>query len=116
MSTQRGSCHCGAVRFEADGTPEQVIECNCSHCQRKGFLLWFLPRSALRITAGEDALTTYTFNKHAIRHQFCPTCGVQPFGLGTAPDGQESAAINIRCLEGIDLGAIPRTPVDGRSH
>lgn len=115
MAKQYGSCHCGAVRFEVEGAPEGVIECNCSHCQRKGFLLWFVPRETLSITAGEDALTNYTFNKHMIVHRFCPTCGVQGFGIGKAPDGSEMAAINIRCLEGIDLDAIPREQVDGRS-
>ena len=36
-----GSCHCGAVQFTVDGEPDQALECNCSHCARKGFLLWF---------------------------------------------------------------------------
>ena len=115
QASSHGSCHCGAVAFEVDGVPEQAMECNCSHCQRKGFLLWFVPRAALRITAGEAAMTTYTFNRHVIRHRFCATCGVQPFGLGTGPDGAEMAAINIRCLAGIELDAVPREPVDGRS-
>lgn len=110
-----GSCHCGAVRYEVDGAPTKVMECNCSHCQRKGFLLWFVPRTALRVTSGEEGLSAYTFNKHAIGHRFCPTCGVQPFALGNMPDGSETAAINIRTLEGIDIDTIPRKPVDGRS-
>ncbi len=109
-----GSCHCGAVAFSVEGEIEQAIECNCSHCSRKGFLLWFVPRSALDVSSGTDKLTTYTFNKHVIAHQFCAVCGCQPFGLGSAPDGAEMAAINIRCLEGIDLDAIQRVPVDGR--
>lgn len=115
-TTQQGSCHCGAVKFEVQGTPEGVIECNCSHCQRKGFLLWFVPRNALRITSGGDALTTYTFNKHVIRHQFCPKCGVQPFGVGTGPDGSEMAAVNVRALEDVDIDTLPREKVDGRSY
>ena len=110
-----GSCHCGAVRFHVDGAPEQALECNCSHCSRKGFLLWFVPASALHVDAGDGTMTTYTFNRHAIRHQFCPTCGCQPFGLGAMPDGTPTAAINLRCVEGIDLAAIPRNHFDGRA-
>ncbi len=110
-----GSCHCGAVRFECEGTPTEGYECNCSHCSRKGFLLWFVPRDAMRITAGEDRVSTYTFNRHMIKHQFCPTCGCQPFGLGTAPDGTETAAINLRCLEAFDLAGVTRIPVDGKA-
>ncbi len=110
-----GSCHCGAVRFEVDGEPADAVECNCSHCSRKGFLLWFVPRAALRIVQGDDATTTYTFNRHAIDHRFCRVCGCQPFGLGRMPDGSETAAINVRCVDDVDLATLPRTAVDGRS-
>lgn len=109
-----GSCHCGAVQFTVEGEIDQAIECNCSHCSRKGFLLWFVPRPALSVSSGKEQLTTYTFNKHAIQHQFCSVCGVQAFGLGSMPDGTQMAAINIRCLEAVDLDAIQRVPVNGR--
>ena len=111
---QSGSCHCGAVKFTAQGEIDQAIECNCSHCSRKGFLLWFVPRDSFAITAGEDSLTTYTFNKHAIQHQFCSTCGCQAFGLGSMPDGTKMAAINVRCVDDIDLTAVKRVPVNGK--
>jgi hypothetical protein len=110
-----GSCHCGAVRFEVEGEIDQAIECNCSHCLRKGFLLWFVPRAALKLSSGADRLTTYTFNKHAIRHQFCAVCGCQAYGLGAMPDGTEMAAINIRCLDEIELDAVRRVPFNGRA-
>jgi len=109
-----GSCHCGAVQFTVDGEIDKAIECNCSHCSRKGLLLWFVPREALTITAGDDRLTTYTFNRHVIQHRFCPVCGVQPFGLGSMPDGTQMAAINIRCLDGVELDTVPRVAVNGR--
>jgi hypothetical protein len=111
----RGSCHCGKVRFEVEGEPERVIECNCSHCSRKGYLLWFVDRDAYRLTTPPDELATYTFNKHVIEHQFCKTCGCAPVGLGKDPSGALKAAINVRCLEDVDLAALPRVAVDGRS-
>ena len=110
-----GSCHCGAVAFHVDGEPAQVIECNCSHCSRKGLLLWFVGRDALTIERGQDALTEYRFNRRVIAHQFCRTCGVQPFAYGIAPDGRETAAINVRCLDDVAMDALERTPYDGRS-
>lgn len=110
-----GSCHCGKVVFEVEGEPAEAMECNCSHCSRKGFLLWFVPRDRLRTWTPVDALSSYRFNRHVIDHRFCPDCGCAPFSLGTMPDGTETAAINIRCLEGIDLSAVKRVPVDGRS-
>lgn len=114
--THTGSCHCGQVKFEVDGEIPGALACNCSICQRKGSLLWFVPRSQLRVTAGEDKLATYTFNQHVIRHRFCPTCGIHPFGEGSDPMGNAMAAINLRCLEDIDLDAIPVQHYDGRSR
>ena len=116
MTTHSGSCHCGQVAFEVEGEIMGGVACNCSMCQRKGSLLWFVPRTALRVTAGEDALATYTFNKHVVRHRFCPTCGIHPFGEGVDPDGTAMAAINLRCIEGIDLEAVPVTHYDGRAR
>ena len=111
----KGSCHCGRIAFEAEGELKGALACNCSMCQRKGSLLWFVPRDRLRVTQGEDALATYTFNRHVILHRFCPVCGMHPFGEGTDPKGQATAAINIRCLEDIALEAVPVHHYDGRS-
>jgi hypothetical protein len=112
----KGSCHCGGVAFEVEGEIEGALACNCSICQRKGSLLWFVPREKLHLLTPEDAASSYTFNKHAIRHRFCPVCGMHPYGEGTDPKGNAIAAINIRCIEDIDLSAIPVQHYDGRSR
>lgn len=111
-----GSCHCGNISYDVEGEIEQVISCNCSHCSRKGYLLWFVPREKLRIKTGESELATYTFNKHLIKHHFCPVCGSAPFAFGERPPGTEMAAVNVRCLEGIEVGALKVVEVDGRSY
>jgi hypothetical protein len=111
----RGSCHCGRVAFEVDGTIESALSCNCSICQRKGSLLWFVPRERLKLLTPESNASAYTFNKHNIKHRFCPTCGMHPYGEGVDPQGNQTAAVNVRCLEDIDLDAIPVTHFDGRS-
>jgi hypothetical protein len=110
----QGSCHCGKVAFEVEGEIQAALACNCSMCQRKGSLLWFVPRAQFRLRTPEDAAATYTFNKHVIRHRFCPTCGIHPYAEGTDPQGNAMAAVNLRCLEGIDLAAIPVHEFDGR--
>jgi len=92
-----------------------AMECNCSHCRRKGYLLWFVPRAQLRLATAEADLATYTFNKHAIRHHFCPTCGCAPFGFGKSPSGDATAAVNVRCLEGVEPASLAIRPFDGRS-
>ncbi len=111
----KGSCHCGRISFEVEGQIDGAMACNCSICQRKGSLLWFVPRDALHLLTPEEAASTYTFNKHVIKHRFCAECGMQPYSEGTDPKGNRMAAINIRCLEGIDLAAIPVQNYDGRS-
>ena len=113
--TYQGSCHCGNIKFEVDGEISGAMACNCSICQRKGSLLWFVPRAALRLLTPETNASTYTFNKHVIKHRFCPVCGIHPYGEGVAPDGTAMAAINLRCIEGIDLDVIPVQHFDGRA-
>jgi hypothetical protein len=111
----KGSCHCGKVVFEVEGELKGAMACNCSICSRKGSLLWFVPRDQLRVLTAELDIATYTFNKHVVQHRFCRTCGIHPYGEGTDPQGHRMAAINIRCLEGVDVGSIPIQQFDGRS-
>ncbi|WP_432241225.1 GFA family protein [Herbaspirillum robiniae] len=110
----QGSCHCGDISFTAEGDLQQVVECNCSYCGRKGHLMWFVGRDKLSV-ALKGTVATYRFNKHVIDHQFCPRCGVGVFGLGKMPDGTPMAAINARCLENVDLAAVKHSFYDGRS-
>jgi hypothetical protein len=109
-----GSCHCGQVAFEVEGELGGVMSCNCSMCQRKGTLMWFVPRASLTVLTPPETMATYTFNKHVISHRFCSTCGIHPFGEGTAPDGKAMAAINVRCLEGVEIEQLPVKHFNGR--
>ena len=111
----QGSCHCGQVAFEVEGELKQAMACNCSICQRKGALMWFVGRDDLTLKTPDAAAATYTFNRHVIKHRFCPTCGMHPYGEGIDPKGNAMAAINVRCLEDIDLDTIAVTHYDGRS-
>jgi hypothetical protein len=84
-------------------------------CQRKGMLMWFVPRTALQLRTPENSAHAYTFNKHVIKHRFCPNCGIHVYGEGVDPKGNAMAAINIRCLDGVDLEKVAITHFDGRS-
>ncbi|MDF3021661.1 MAG: hypothetical protein K0Q92_2964 [Steroidobacteraceae bacterium] len=95
----RGSCHCGKVKVDFKGEFGAAISCNCSIC-----------------VTGEDQLITYTFNKHAIQHRFCKTCGIQVFGEAVSPQGVPTMAINIRCLEDFDFTQVPLQAWDGKSQ
>lgn len=116
MKTYEGGCHCGAVRYSVETDLASVLFCNCSHCSKKGFLLSFVPAAAFTLKQGEEALTEYRFNKKQIQHLFCKTCGVQSFGKGNGPDGAAMIALNVRCLDGVQLEELTITPVDGKNY
>ena len=90
--------------------------CNCSICTKKGLHFTFLPPQRFQLRAGEDNLREYLFNKHAIRHQLCQDCGVDVFARGKKPDGSDVVALNVSCIDGIELSKLKMTPVDGRNR
>lgn len=110
-----GSCHCGKVKFEVDMNLANAISCNCSICFKRGSLLDFTPEANFKLISGDGDLKDYTFNKHMIHHMFCKSCGILPFGKALAPDGTPTVAINIRCIDGVDLSKIKIHDYDGRS-
>jgi hypothetical protein len=111
-----GGCHCGRVRFEVTlDLAEPAITCNCSICNRSGTVLRFVPSSAFELLSGADALTDYRFNNKVINHHFCRVCGIKSFASGVAPGGAETRAINVRCLDGVDLSSIVTHAYDGKS-
>lgn len=113
--TYNGSCHCGAVTFKAEGPFTQGVTCNCSICLRSGYILSFVPAARFELLSGKDALTDYQFGKKHIHHTFCSRCGVRPFSHGAAPDGGEVFAVNLRCLDGLDLGAVKIDQFEGKN-
>lgn len=76
----QGSCHCGSIKFVAEGELSEVLSCNCSICQKKGSLLLFLPSKQVKISLETpENLANYTFNKHVINHPLCKICGIHPY-------------------------------------
>jgi len=115
--TYTGGCHCGKVRYEVETDLSQVIACNCSICTKRGLILTFVLADQFKLLSGSDVLKDYQFNKKVIHHVFCPDCGVESFANGTRPgDGRAMVAINVRCLDGVDLAALQPKPFDGRSR
>jgi len=111
-----GGCHCGAVQFQIDDDiPTKAMSCNCSICRQKGLLLAFFPIAQFKLEKGQGASTNYEFNKHKIQHCFCSRCGSEPFAAGNNPDGSEMRAINLRCVENVNLEALEIQHYDGAS-
>ena len=110
--TYAGSCHCGAVRFEADADLEKgTFKCNCSICAKTRAWMAAVPESDVRVLSGEDQLAEYQFGKRRIRHLFCKVCGVRPFARGQDPKGNGFYALRVNCLDGVDAGELAVLPV-----
>jgi hypothetical protein len=113
--TYSGGCHCGKVRYEVEAALDKVIACNCSLCAKAGWLLTFVTEDKVKFLSGGDDVTDYQFAKKHIHHTFCTSCGVRSFSRGAAPDGRMMYAINVRCLDGVELSAIEVKQFDGKS-
>ena len=113
--TYEGGCHCGTVRYRVTTDLARVINCNCSICSKRGQLLAFVFADAFELLSGQSALSDYQFNKMIIHHLFCSTCGVGSFGRGTGREGKAMVAVNVRCLDGVDVSSLTLTPFDGKS-
>ena len=116
LKTYRGSCHCGAVRFEADiDLTQPTYRCNCSVCSRNRFWAAVVKPDAFRLLTGKSVVQQYLFNSMKNEHYFCKTCGVRAYGLGNQG---EMVGVNIGCLEEAtpeELAAAPIHYCDGKS-
>jgi len=116
LKTYHGSCHCGAVRFEADiDLTQPTYRCNCSICTRNRFWAAVVTPGAFRLLEGKSAVQQYLFNSMRNEHYFCKTCGVRAYGLGNQG---EMVGVNIGCLEDAtpeELAAAPICYCDGKN-
>ena len=112
MPTYTGGCHCGRVRFRVTADLTEVSDCNCSMCNKKGYLHVIVPRDDFELLSGADHLLTYTFNTGVAKHHFCRHCGIHSFYVPRSdPDKID---VNARCLDGVDARTLTPTPFDGR--
>jgi hypothetical protein len=119
LNTYTGSCHCGAVKFEADlDLTQPSYRCNCSICKRTRGWQAVAVAGQFRLLAGEAELTQYLFHSKKNHHFFCKHCGVRAFGVGNETPVGKMYGINIGCLDNVSdevLAAIPIVYVDGRN-
>ena len=110
----KGSCHCGAIRFEFFGPAiTEGVRCNCSLCERKGAMMatFTLTAKELSISSEQDALVKYQFGTDAAQHYFCSKCGIYPFH--TLMSNSDKYRVNLGCIEGVKLSVLPFTVFDG---
>lgn len=113
MIKHHGGCHCGTVRFTVQAPAELLVhECNCSMCEKLGYLHLIVPASRFRLDSGHSALECYTFNSRIARHLFCRICGVKSFYVPRSnPDGY---SVNARCLDSGTVQLLTIEPFDGK--
>ena len=112
MTKYIGSCHCGGVRFEVD-TDQPLgpyFRCNCSLCSRKGAVIGAAPRPAFSVVAGQDLISTYTWNTHEAQHYFCKVCGIYTHHVMRGQT--QTVGLNMACIEGFDVFGQGQIQVD----
>ena len=85
MTTLRGSCLCGGVRFELTEEPDRLRYCHCASCKKlsggAGTVNVRMPSAAVHIVEGEHLVGTYQPAEGSAK-TFCRECGSNLFGGG----------------------------------
>ena len=114
MTTHKGGCHCGRVRFEVEAADDLVVtDCNCSVCRMSGYLHLIVRNDAFRLTTDKSELSNYCFNTGVAKHLFCSNCGIKSFYIPRSnPDG---VSVNARCLDPGTVRSVTIEAFDGQN-
>ncbi|KAK6958453.1 hypothetical protein Daesc_001254 [Daldinia eschscholtzii] len=131
-----GGCHCGAVTLAIKSKPIDstydglIMECDCSICTRNAYC-WIYPNKPQVTIVGASGMGYYSFGGGVWRKSFCRTCGVSVHNRiedyspeqiekelpveqrQWARDHLDWSPVNLRVIDGVDLGALNVTRVNG---
>lgn len=94
----KGSCCCGAIKFELLAAPTMMATCHCSRCRKLGASTFvFVKKDAFRWIQGREFLSRYEpsppFKYTRCFYQKCGTA------IGEADSLQDSFPISANCLD-----------------
>jgi hypothetical protein len=117
LRKHRGSCHCGAVRFEVEVDASSGGACNCSICTKIGGISTLVKPAAFRLLTDESSLTFYEWGGKTAKRYFCKSCGVTCFGRGhLAEVGGDYVSVNLNALDDVDPANVKVGYWDGRHN
>jgi len=107
-----GTCHCGAVRWTFDVTPDAATTCNCTVCRRYG-VLWAYDLVGDRTTFSGSTRTyvrtSGTQYEPSVAFHFCAECSCVTHyrALKPDPNGRIRTAVNLRMAEPDAIAHLP---------
>jgi len=125
IQTYTGSCHCGAIRFEADlDLAEGSNRCNCSYCAKAR--AWFaIAKGPLSFRLLDGAgVSEYRWTppdrpEPHLTFTFCRSCGIRTYARGNlAALGGTFHAISVPALDlsPAEFAAIPVRYINGKDR
>lgn len=118
VTKHKGSCHCGAVRYEvdlADGATGG--RCNCTVCTKISQLGSVVKPEAFALIAGAESLGEYVWGGKISTRYFCKQCGVHCFGKGHLAElGGDYVSVNLNTLDDLDPRDVKVVYWDGRHN
>ena len=120
----RGSCHCGAVRYEAEfDLSKGTLRCNCSLCTKARAWFAFVGGDEFRLLLGENNMSSYEWappgrSAPGLTYCFCKTCGVRLYATGDVEFmGGKFFALAVAIFDNVttdELAASPLRFIDNR--
>ena len=94
----KGSCCCGAVRFELSSEPDMMATCHCSRCRKLGIATFvFVKHASFRLLQGAEAVAEYNGGpEFSYTRCFCKHCGT---ALGEITSSEKSFPIAANCID-----------------